>query len=670
MKRLFFLLSFSLLATAQTSKTTIANRLIDEDSPYLQQHAHNPVHWFAWGKEAFEKAKKENKPIFLSIGYSTCHWCHVMEHESFENEAIAKILNQHYVAIKVDREEHPDLDQYYQEIYAVMNGRSGGWPLTMILTPDRKPYFSATYLPPDDRYGDGGLGAILKRMARLYHERRSDVQKRADSILSALRAGKKQGQNPIMISGEKVAKRFVKEVKSSYDPTYHGIGSAPKFPHATTIETLLDIYRLYGDEDAKMMAFGMLDAMAKGGIYDQIEGGFFRYSTDERWMIPHFEKMLYINAELLEAYANAYALDHKVRYKQVIEETIANLKERFLQEGLYMGASDADSEGKEGYYFLLSYDEALKALTRGGFAKDQAIDVLGYLGIFEMEGNFDTTLTNPYLTRETPPKDFAKAKAILRQLRAKKSYPFIDYKIQTSWNALLIKALLRVSKQVDPRYTKEALSSLEQLLKRLMRHGVLYHQSIKGKTLKIRGYLEDYAFLISALIDAYQVRYEDRYLEWAKWLMGEARKKFYQKGSWKVSEDSTGVDAEVYDASYRSGVSVMIEDLFELAILAEDRVLYTFAQKSLREYSQIVAHPSNYPYALKVMLGSKLGYTVLKSKRTRLIAHQAQINAVKYPYLLTKSQEQLDTFLACQIDRCFATQKDIGKVLNAIERIK
>jgi len=250
-----------------------SNKLINEDSPYLQQHAHNPVHWYPWGDEAFKKAKKEKKPIFLSIGYSTCHWCHVMERESFENKEVADLLNKYYISIKVDREEHPNIDRYFQDVYMVMNKRGGGWPLTIIMTPDQEPFFSATYIPSDDRYGSSGLKSILKMMADIYKNRPQDVKKSADSIMNAIKSlkGKKSVGSDLDI---KIAKDFVKGVESVYDPVYKGIGQAPKFPHATTIDTLLDIYRITANKKAYKMAIDMLEAMSKGGIYDQIEGGF------------------------------------------------------------------------------------------------------------------------------------------------------------------------------------------------------------------------------------------------------------------------------------------------------------------------------------------------------------------------------------------------------------
>jgi uncharacterized protein YyaL (SSP411 family) len=466
-----------------TLNAKYTNELIGEDSPYLLQHSHNPVNWYPWGEKAFSKAKKENKLIFLSIGYSTCHWCHVMERESFENESVAKILNKNYISIKVDREEYPHIDRYYQDIFVLMNRRSGGWPLTIVLTPDIMPFFSTTYMPPDGVFGRSGLKGLLNELSSMYKTNKSDVIKSANSV-EIERKRSKEGNYPEVKIDNTILNDFIKSVSSSYDSKNKGIGQSPKFPHATTLDMLLDIYRLNGDKKALNMSVESLMAMSKGGIYDQIEGGFYRYSVDEMWMIPHFEKMLYTNAELIEAYANAYDITKEDRFKVVIKETIENINERFNKNNLFYSASDADSDGKEGKYFVFDYDKSENTLKKAGFSDSDTQQILNYFSIYD-DGNFEHDQTNPYLSGSDAPKELDKVKMVLKANRQKKNYPFVDYKIQTSWNALFIKSLFAAGKVVDKKYRDQALKSLDKLIEILYINGTLYHQIVLGKNPKV-----------------------------------------------------------------------------------------------------------------------------------------------------------------------------------------
>ena len=646
---------------------THANKLEHEDSPYLQQHAHNPVHWYPWGDEAFLKAKKEDKLIFLSIGYSTCHWCHVMEKESFENKSVAKILNQNFIAIKVDREEYPHIDRHYQDIYALMNRRGGGWPLTIVMTPERRVFFSATYMPADDQYGRAGLKGMLKVLHDAYHDRRQEVVKSAASIEAAMQRMDDDKESQEVKTDLSIAENFVKEVAQSYDSKNSGIGTAPKFPHASTLDTLLDIYRINGSQKAQQMAYESLLAMSRGGIYDQIEGGFYRYSTDERWMIPHFEKMLYTNAELISAYANAYALSKEERFKRVIAQTVHNIHERFYHDGLYYSASDADSDGEEGKYFVFDYKDALKSLKAGGFSDERAKRVLDYLGIFA-EGNFEDNQSNPYLTSKEVPKDLDKALGILRQNRAAKKYPFIDYKVQTSWNALYISALLKAGKMVDKSYHKEALHALDSLLSHLYIDGTLYHQIIVGKKPKVAAYLEDYAFLIDALIAGYEVSFDADYLKVAQKLLDEGVRGFYKEGRWYMSDDAFKAKAAFYDASYRSAMAIMIENIFKIALLSDNIKLYHFGLKSLQsKLAALKQSPSHYPTGMKVLLESLSAPIVLKSSVENLQANRERIDQITYPFVLLKPSSDRH-FLACKIDRCFAVDESLEEVIKKIEK--
>ncbi len=642
------------------------NKLINEESPYLLQHAHNPINWYPWSDEAFEKARREDKLIFLSIGYSTCHWCHVMEKESFENLQLAKYMNKHFVCIKVDREEYPHIDRYYQDVYMLMNKRGGGWPLSIFMTPDKKPFFSATYLPLENRYGRVGMLGITQYLYELYTDQKEKVIKSADSIQKALKSASEKESNlkSINLKSDELSEHFIQSVSQNYDSEYQGIGQEPKFPHAATMETLLNIYRLTDNKKAFEMAENTLEAMAKGGIYDQIEGGFYRYSTDREWMIPHFEKMLYTNAELVELYAEAYKITKNELFQDVVIQTIENINNRFKQRELYYSASDADSDGVEGKYFLFSYDESLNSLVKGGFLKDEAKKILEYLGITP-EGNFEGE-SNPYIKGDTKPKGLDKAKKILFDLRSKKSYPFIDTKIQTSWNALFIKSLLKAS-FIDQKYLKQALSSLQNLYDKLYINEELYHQVILGKKPKVKGYLEDYSFLISALLEAYDITLDENYLRKAAALNTKAISKFYKNAQWYMSDDSFLSKASAYDASYQSALSVMLENQFILANILENHDMFNFAKNELLKFStELKSNPFSYATLTRIYLGYSYGYVLLKGRKEQLLENEKVIKSLKYPFVLKKSISE-SRFMACKIDRCFAIDENIEKVLSKIE---
>ena len=647
-----------------------ANALKSEESPYLQQHADNPVDWMPWSKAAFQKAKKEHKLIFLSIGYSTCHWCHVMEHESFENKKFAKFLNRYFVPIKVDREEMPQIDRYYQKIYQIMNGRGGGWPLTIIMTADKKPFFAGTYIPLNPRYGSAGLWDIVKQIVTLKKKHPQKIADIARSVERAMQELESAQLPPVKKSGIEIAKAFVEGVSKRFDYKNGGIGRAPKFPHAATIRTLLDIYLLNGNKKALEMATAMLDHMANGGIYDQIEGGFYRYSTDAAWKIPHFEKMLYTNAELLEAYAKAYKITHKKRYKEVINETAAFLKKYYYYEGLYYGASDADTltpkgEKEEGYYYLYSYKEARDALKQAKIKEPEKI--LDALGI-SWEGNFHKGLSNPRrdITVNADPQELQRAKEALRALRKKRKYPFIDKKILLSWNALLAHSFFIAGK------TKDAEEIVDNLIQKLYKNGKLYHQILPGKKPKVAAVMEDYAFLIAALIESYEYRYKQHDLDLAKELFQKAIKEFYKGGVWYSSRGELASKAEIGDGAYRNALAVMGENLLRLGVLSSD-INYTEDAKKLFQsiQNEIMSYPAANATGVDFALALKQGYIVIKAKRDSLQKIK-KVLAKKsgYPYLLYKESTE-ETLLACKSDRCFAyaksTEEIIQKVIKEIE---
>ena len=616
-----------------------SNFLINEDSPYLQQHAHNPVKWYPFSKEAFDKAKKENKLIFLSIGYSTCHWCHVMEEESFEDNEVADILNKYYISIKVDREEMPDIDRYFQDIYYIMNNRAGGWPLTIIMTPDAKPFFSATYIPKNDKYGHKGLVSLLEYFVDLQNNDYQKIQEVSEEIDSYMKQNQKVKYKAKL--DLTLADRLVESVKKNYDFEYGGVGSAPKFPHASLIIALLDIYKITKNEEALNLATDMLDKMLKGGIYDQIEGGFFRYSVDEKWMIPHFEKMLYTNAELLEAYLKAYEITKNPVYKKIADELVQFVNKRFKKNNLYFSASDADSiiNGKkeEGAYFVYSYDE-IKGIDK---------EVLDYYGV-SVYGNFEGK-NHLYIAKDETPKNLNEAKEEFLKIRQTKQYPFVDYKILTSWNSLYIAALFDYD-------IKEALISLDTLLETLYKNGKLYHQIVIGKSLKIEANFEDYSFLIATLIKAYEKTFNEKYLILAKKLIDESISKFYHK-EWFYSIKPFKVKAKIEGNAYVSSLSVMAENLLKLAILTENLDYQKLASDIIENNSYMIfKYPNVFDKGVIVSLALKKGYIVIKSKDKFI---------VDYPFVEFKKTDD-DKVYACRIDNCFA----IGSKDEVIKKIK
>ncbi|MRI58156.1 MAG: thioredoxin domain-containing protein [Epsilonproteobacteria bacterium] len=653
MKRLLWII----LALTVLFAKEHTNELIFEESPYLRQHAHNPVNWLPWGPKAFEKAKKEHKPIFLSIGYSTCHWCHVMERESFENEEIAKLINDNFIPIKVDKEERPDLDRYYQTVYEVMHQRSGGWPLTIIMTEDKKPFFSATYIPPEDGYGVKGLKTILPVLAKAYKEQRAYLQKRGEAVLKMVDERLNARYVPVQLDMG-LAQKALQELKERYDPIYGGFSKKIKFPQPSTIELLLDIYLITKEKEALDMALMTLTKMAKGGIYDQIEGGFFRYTTDRKWQIPHFEKMLYTNAELIRVYTKAYTITKDPLYAKVVQETIDQIDRRFGAGGLYFSASDADSGEEEGGYFLFEYQKSYEYLKKAGIKDPKS--QLAKLGITP-DGTFDGQASNPTLIQAPDPK----VVELLRRMRQERPYPFIDKKVIAAWNAMYIEAKLHAFVLQD-RYKKEALASLDRLLQSLAHNG-LHHQKYLDNPAKLDGMLEDYAYMIKALTKAYEVSLQPRYLTKAKELFDEARGALFDKGVWYFSRTDHNLSAPLDDSYYSSALGTLYHAMLDLAILLEDPKIYRFAKKSIDEKSALIFHsPASFPTATRAVFRLKIGDVMIKAPKESLQKVLVKIPFISYPYLHDKVSDTKG-FMACTIDSCFASGADFEHIVDKIE---
>lgn len=651
--------------TALWAEHNHTNALIKEDSPYLQQHAHNPVNWYPWGDEAFEKAKKENKMIFLSIGYSTCHWCHVMEEESFTDEEVAKLLNKSFVSIKVDREEYPQLDKKYQRLYMSVNGKRGGWPLSVFLSPEKEVFHLGTYIPKEEVYGSLGLMKLLPSFVKLQKENKEQFAMQRQAYIHAARKGN-QNKNLKQISADQAIDKVLVEINAEFDRENGGFATRPKFPEASKIALLLDIYKLKGYKQAFYMAEKTLKKMAEGGIYDQIGGGFFRYSTDEAWQIPHFEKMLYTNAELIPVYVTLYEMTGDALYKKVVDETISQMEKNFMEEGVYLSASDADSNGEEGGYFIYAYLPVKKDLLAEGMQPEEAEEALDYLGI-EEDGNIDGDFSHAHIMSQDIPAKLEEVKAYLRGVRAKRKPPFVDRKIITSWNAMMIKALFSASR-IDKKYLILAEQRLDTLLNLMWKKDVLYHQTLLGKEAKQKALLEDYAFLMDALIEGYEKTYDKKYLAIAERLATETLRRFYKNRQWFLSDDGIEALADFDDRYYTSELSMMLENLLRLSSLSESLGYREIVQETIKNLGEIVQkNPAKAAKLLDAFLRLELGDVIIKSSKEKLQKSRKEIEAMTYPFVLSKP-EVSDKYLACRVNSCFDYDVNITVLIEKIEK--
>lgn len=514
------------------------NHLAKETSPYLLQHSTNPVDWYPWGEEAFEKAKKEDKPVFLSVGYSACHWCHVMEDESFKNEEIAKILNEFFVCIKVDREERSDIDAIYMEGIRLQSG-NGGWPMSVFLTSDKKPFFGFTYLPPEDANGNPGFKSIITKVSGVWKTQKEDILKGAETITKGIVDSAKMPKNEPVSFTEEVFHNTLKQLKSNYDNQNGGFGEAPKFPSAATIQFLLRYAYFYQNEEALTMAEKTLTEMAKGGLFDQIGGGFHRYSVDAKWVVPHFEKMLYDNAQLGFVYSEAYLYTKNDFYGRVAKETL-NYVLKNLQgpEGGYYSSEDADSEGQEGKYYLWNLEEidALLTVEEAALCKEfyqikasgnftsrekyhQNKNILFSSKTFEefaVEKNIEVKLL---ITK------FSSIQKKLLAHRQKKIRPNLDNKIISAWNGLMISAMAKGFQVFqDNEYKDSAVKAGNFILDKLKKDVLL--KTYSGGVAKINGDLNDYAMMIQGFLSLYEITFDEKWVNEAKSLQGILDKDF------------------------------------------------------------------------------------------------------------------------------------------------
>jgi len=642
----------------------MSNRLEKEDSPYLQQHKDNPVDWYSWCDEAFLKAERENKAIFISIGYSSCHWCHVMEETVFENQECADILNADFVCIKVDREERPDIDKHYQEVHTLINNRSGGWPTSVFCTPQNKPFFAGTYIPPESNEGSiEGMGfkELTRLIAQKVGEKDATLTKNADEIEEFLQKATTKPKEATVLK-ESFVKNFMLQAKNNYQTKDGGFSVAPKFPHSSTMGTLLNIDKLFDDKAAKAMLLNTLDSMKKGGMYDLVDGGFCRYSTDDEWLVPHFEKMLYDNALLCETYTKTYLTYGEESHLQTAKE-IADFWHNFMSEdSLMYSASDADSEGEEGTYFVYTYDEVNTTLQANGYENVESM--MHTMGITH-DGNFEGK-NIIRLEDGVTPDYFKDVKVLLQKLRQTREYPFIDKKVQVSWSSMMIKSLFRLG-AVDDIYKQRAIKNLDALLETMFVDGTLYHTTLIHKTPKIEAFLEDYAFLASALITAFEQTQDELYLIHAQRFVNKALEEFYDKGEWSFSSGEFVTKAEISDNTYSSSVSVMIDALLSLGTLLEDEKYTLFAFKTL-EYNSydLGRRPIFYPYMLNQMLRHLKGDRVIKSSSSNLELTTLELAKLDYPFVTFKQSED-ESFMICGDKSCFANTKDISEINRLIK---
>jgi uncharacterized protein YyaL (SSP411 family) len=559
----------------------VPNRLSRETSPYLLQHADNPVDWYPWGEEAFARAQRADRPVLLSIGYSACHWCHVMEHESFENPEIADLMNREFVCIKVDREERPDLDAIYMQAVQAMTGR-GGWPMTVFLTPEGVPFYGGTYFPPADRQGMPGFPRVLRAVAEAYRSRHDEVVRSGTDLVERLRSNLQLGPGSGALD-RSLLDEAITALSSQVDFQNGGFGGAPKFPQPMALEFLLRSFHRTGDPRVRAIAETALRRMAEGGVYDQLGGGFHRYSTDAAWQIPHFEKMLYDNAQLSRVYLSAYQVTGDELYRRIAEETFAYvLREMTGPEGGFYSTQDADSEGEEGKFFAWTQQEILNALgERDGelFCARYGVHAAGNFegkNVLHIARSVEDSATAAGVDVREAADVLERARQTLFALREKRVRPGLDDKVITAWNVLMLRAFAEAARVLDRDDFRQAAEANAAFLHReLWRDGRLLRTWRSGQA-KGPAYLEDYACLLNGLLSLYEATFDVRWFAWARELASIAREQFADQTG--VGFFDTPADAETlvlrpkefYDNAMPSGNSALCEGLLRLGAFTGD----------------------------------------------------------------------------------------------------
>ena len=631
------------------------NRLIHETSPYLLQHANNPVDWYGWNENALRKAKDENKPIFLSIGYSSCHWCHVMAHESFENEDVAKFMNENFVNIKVDREERPDIDDIYQKVCQIATGQ-GGWPLSIFLTPDQKPFYVGTYFPMLNSYGRPGFGNICRQLAQAWKEKPNDIKKSAENFLETLNKTEK-----FKVSS-KLERILLDEAAMNLfqlgDSTYGGFGSAPKFPNAANVSFLFRYAKISGLSKFNEFALKTLRKMAKGGIFDQIGGGFHRYSTDAKWLVPHFEKMLYDNALIPVNYAEAYKITNDSFYLEILKKTLDFvLREMTSPEGGFYSAFDADSEGIEGKFYV--------------WKKSQIKDILGnnadifclYYDVTDggnWEGNnilcnnlnLSTAAFNFGISEDNVKEILKQCSDKLLKIRSTRVSPGLDDKILVSWNSLMITAFAKGFQVTqDKQYLDAAKNCIQFIENNLFVNDKLL-RTYKNQTPKIDGYLDDYAYFINSLLDVFEIEPDVKYLKLALKLSHYLIDHFWdseQNSFFMTSDEHEQLiirPKNNYDLSLPSGNSVSALVMLRLFHLSQEQKFLEIATKIMDSQAQMAAeNPFGFGFLLNVIslyLEKPQEITIINQENSKLCKSLATKYLPNSFMITIQNPEQLD----------------------------
>ena len=691
----------------------ITNRLLMEKSPYLVQHAHNPVDWYPWGKEAFDKAERENKPVFLSIGYSTCHWCHVMAHESFEDPEIAQLMNDTFVSIKVDREERPDIDGIYMTVCQMMIG-SGGWPLTVVMTPDKKPFFAATYIPRETRFGRIGMVELIPHIQDIWEHRREEVLNSAENIVHQLRQASGNIRGNAL--NDEILKTAFQQLSQRFDEQHGGFGGAPKFPTPHNLTFLLRYWKSTGDEEALRMVEKTLQAMRLGGMFDHIGFGFHRYSTDEKWLVPHFEKMLYDQALLTMAYVEMYEVTGQEEYRKTADEVLAYvLRDMTSPEGGFYSAEDADSEGEEGKFYLWEEGEIRQVLPmeeaeiiiqafnlekRGNFREELTGEKTGR-NILYMRRPINELASELGLEQEELLQRLEPARKKLFEVRERRPRPHRDEKILTDWNGLMIAALAkaaRVSNNAD--YSTAAAAAAGFILSKMRdREGRFYHRFGDGE-MAIPGFLDDYAFCIWGLVELYETTFDVDYLKAALEMTEKMIQHFWDEehgGFYVTADDGETLlvrRKEIYDGAIPSGNSVAMLNLLRLGRITTRQELEKKAIRIGRVFSKdIEQSPASYTQLMMALdFELNVSYEIIVAGDLQSEDTKAMLKALRRTYIpnkvlvhrpdgkelpeisqladYTQFMSCIDgkaTAYVCQNFSCKHPTTDVGKVLKMLK---
>lgn len=668
------------------------NLLSEETSPYLLQHKDNPVEWYAWNDEALKKAKDENKPIFLSVGYSSCHWCHVMAHESFENDDVAKIMNENFVNIKVDREERPDLDDIYQKVCQMSTGQ-GGWPLSVFLTPDQKPFYVGTYFPVLDSYGRPGFGSLCRQLAQAWKEKPKDVGSSAEQFMSNLSKLERVSE------GGKIEKSILDEAAVNLlqvaDTNFGGFGQAPKFPNAANLSFMFRYSKLSGIKKFQDFALLTLKKMAKGGIFDQIGGGFHRYSTDARWLVPHFEKMLYDNALLPPVYAEAYQITKDPFFLDVVTKTLDYvLREMTSSSGLFYSAQDADTNGEEGQTYVWKKREIESIIGDDSEIYSIFYDVTdggNFEGNTILANNINiSSLAFKFSKTEDEVRELLKRSSEkLLDVRNKRDQPGTDDKIITSWNSMMITAFAKGYRiSGNEKYRNAAVNAAKYFSAQFSKHGFI-HRTFKNDVPKLNGYLDDYAYLTNSLVDVFEITSDVYFLEMAQKIANYMIEHF-----WNEDEKSFFFTADnheslivrpknYYDLSVPSGNSVASNALLKLYHLTHDEKFLKISEKILESNGTSAAeNPFAFGYLLNVMnlyLNSPTEITIVNTENSEIVHslykrfipegiiipiddNDKMTSLLKYPFFEGKEFSDKTSVMICKNFSCSLPMSELAQI--------